>query len=47
MLLRVIAEGRPNAGSILDDFVFLHSDVELLDFGNSKVFQMLRGLFQS
>ena len=41
------SEGRPNACSILNDFVVLHPDVELLDFGNTKIFQMLRGLFQS
>jgi hypothetical protein len=36
----------PERGAILDDLVVLHSDVELLDFGNTKIFQMLRGLFQ-
>ena len=47
MLLRMIAEGRPNACSILDDIVAFHPDVKLLDFGDSKVFQMLRRLFKS
>ena len=47
MFLRMIAEGCSNAGSILDDFVVLYPDVELLDFGNPKIFQMLRRLFES
>ena len=47
MFLRMVAEGRSNACSILDDFVVLHPDVELLDFGYPKIFQMLRRLFES
>jgi hypothetical protein len=45
--LRMITEGRSNAGSILDNFVLLHPDVELLNFRNPKIFQMLRRLFES
>ena len=44
---RMIAEGRSNARSILDDFVVLHPDVELLNLGDPKIFQTLCRLFES
>jgi hypothetical protein len=44
---RMIAEGRSNARPIFDDFVVLHPDVELLDFGDPKIFQTLCRLFES
>jgi len=37
VLFWMIAERCSNAGSILDNFVLLHPDIELLDFGNPKV----------
>ena len=43
----MIAEGCSNAGSILDHFVLFHPDIELLNFGNPKVLQMFRRLFES
>jgi len=43
----MIAEGCSNAGSILDNFVLFHPDIELLDFRNPKIFQMCRRLFES
>ena len=45
--LRMIAEGCSNAGSIFNNLVVLHPDIELLDFGNAKIFQMCRRLFKS
>ena len=45
--VRMIAEGCSNAGSILDNFVLFHPDIELLDFRNPKIFQMCRRLFES
>jgi hypothetical protein len=47
VLFWMITEGRSNACSILDDFVLLHPDIELLDFGNPKILQMFRRLFES
>ena len=47
MLLRMISERCANAGSILDHFVLLHPDIELLDFSNPKVLKMVRRLFES
>ena len=47
MLFRMIAEGCSNAGSILDDLVLLHPDIELLDFGDPEIFQTFRCLFES
>ena len=43
----MIAERCSNAGSILDHFVLFHPDIELFDFGNPKVLQMFRRLFES
>jgi hypothetical protein len=45
--IRMISEGCSNAGSILDHFVLFHPDIELLDFGDPKIFQMCRRLFES
>jgi hypothetical protein len=42
----MIAKGCSNAGSILDNFVLLHPDIELLDFRNPKIFQMCRRFFE-
>jgi hypothetical protein len=38
----MIAERCSNAGSILDHLILFHPDIELLNFGNPKILQMLR-----
>ena len=43
----MIAERCSNAGSILDHLILFHPDIELLNFGNPKILQMLRCLFES
>jgi hypothetical protein len=47
VLFWMIAERCSNAGSILDHLILLHPDIELLNFGNPKILQMLRCLFES
>jgi hypothetical protein len=47
MLFGMIAEGYSNAGTILDDSVVLHSEIELLDLSDPEILQMLCRFFES